>query len=130
VSSVKTGRAYINVTQTLESTNLTDAYLFESVGSCQINNKQSNDAADGEGRLLLSLGLRRSNVFFGYVSIRPGTAQIKKLNFEESNHLDFRRKTPSFKYSLVAVIVFLVFIVMTPVGIQLSFVRVGRTRNN
>jgi hypothetical protein len=82
------------------------------------------------GRLLLSLGLRRSDVFFGYVSIRPGTTQIKKLNFEESDHLDFRRETSSFKYSFVAVIVFLLFIIVTPVGIQFSFVGVGRTRNN
>jgi hypothetical protein len=82
------------------------------------------------GRLLLSLGLRRSDVFFGYVSIRPGTTQIKKLNFEESDHLDFRRETSSFKYSFVAVIVFPLFIIVTPVGIQFSFVGVGRTRNN
>jgi len=82
------------------------------------------------GRLLLSLGLRRGDVFFGYVSIRPGAAQIKKLNFEESDHLDFRRETPSFKYSFVAVIVFLVFIIVTTVGIQLSFVGIGRRRNN
>ena len=82
------------------------------------------------GRLLLSLGLRRSDVFFGYVSIRPWAAQIKKLNFEEPDHLDFRRETPSFKYSFVAVIVFLVFIIMTPVGIQFAFMRVSGTRDN
>ena len=79
---------------------------------------------------MLSFGLGRGDVFFGYVSIRPGAAQIKKLNFEESDHLDFRRETPSFKYSFVAVIVFLVFIVVTPVGIQFSFVGIGRRRNN
>jgi hypothetical protein len=82
------------------------------------------------GRLLLSFSLRRSDIFFGDVSIRPGTTQIKKLDFEESDHLDFRRETPSLEHSFVAVIVFLVFIVVTPVGIQLSFVGVGRTRNN
>jgi hypothetical protein len=106
-------------------------FSIESEGSCQINNNQQTKNPPTERRRLwLSLGLRRSDVFFGYFPIRPRTAQVKKLQLEESNHLDFRRKTPSFKYSLVAVIVFLVFIVMTPVGIQLSFVRVGRTRNN
>jgi len=79
---------------------------------------------------LLSFGLGRGDVFFGYVSIRPGTTQIKKLNFEESDHLDFRRETPSFKHTFVAVIVLLVFIIVTSVGIQFSFVGVARTRNN
>jgi hypothetical protein len=81
-------------------------------------------------RLLLSFGLRRRDVFFGYFSIGPGAAQIKKLNFEESNHFDLRRKASPLKYSLMAVIVFLVLIVVTPVGIQLAFMGVGRTRDN
>jgi hypothetical protein len=115
----------------LESTNPTDAYLFESVGSCQINKQQRNDAADGEwDRLLLSFGLGRGDVFLGYVSVRPRAAQVEKLEFEESDHLDFRRETPSLEHSFVAVIAFLVFIVVTSVGIQLSFVGIGRTRNN
>jgi len=79
---------------------------------------------------LLSLGLRRSDIFFGYISIRPGAPQIEKLEFEESDHLNFRRETTSLKYSLVAVIVLLLFIVVTPVGIQLAFMGVGRTRDN
>jgi hypothetical protein len=78
----------------------------------------------------LSFGLGRGDVFFGYFPIRPWTTQIKKLNFEESDHLGFRRETPSLKHSFVTVIGFLVFIVVTPVGIQLAFVGVGRTRNN
>ena len=78
----------------------------------------------------MSFGLGRSDVFIGYVSIRPATTQIKKLNFEESDHLDFRRETPSLKHSFVAVIAFLVFIIVTPVGIQFAFVGVGRVRNN
>jgi hypothetical protein len=78
----------------------------------------------------LSFGLGRGDVFFGYFPIRPWTTQIKKLNFEESDHLDFRRETPSLKHSFVAVIAFLVFIIVTPVGIQFAFVRVRRVRNN
>jgi len=78
----------------------------------------------------LSFGLGRGDVFFGYFSIRPWAAQVEKLEFEESDHFDFRRETPSIKHSLVAVIVFLVFIIVTPVGIQFAFVGIGRTRNN
>jgi len=78
----------------------------------------------------LSFGLGRGDVLFGYVSIRPWAAQVDKLEFEESDHLDFRRKATPLKYPLMAVIFFLVFIVVTSVGIQLSFVGISRTRNN
>jgi hypothetical protein len=74
--------------------------------------------------------LGRSDVFFGHVPIRPGTAQIEKLQFEESNHLYFRGKTTAPKYSLVAMIAFLILIVMTPIGIELAFMRVCGMRDN
>ena len=79
---------------------------------------------------MLSLGLRRSDVFFGYVSVRPGTTQIKKLNFEESNHLDFGRETYLLEKPLVAMIVFLVFIIVAPVGIQLAVMGVCGKRDD
>jgi len=79
---------------------------------------------------LLSFGLGRGDVLFGYVSIRPWAAQVEKLLFEESNHLDFRRKATPFKHSLMAVIVFLVFIIVAPVGIQFALMRVSGTRDN
>jgi hypothetical protein len=81
-------------------------------------------------RLLLSLGVRRSDVFFGYFPIRPGTAQVKKLQLEKSNHLDFRGETTPLKHPVMAVVVFLVFIVVTPVGIQLAFMGIGGMRDN
>jgi hypothetical protein len=81
-------------------------------------------------KLLLSSRLRRSDVFFSDVCIRPGTAQIEKLNFKEANHLHFRGETTAFKYPIVAVIIFLILIVMTPVGIELAFMRVSRMWDN
>jgi len=80
---------------------------------------------------LLRLSLRRrSNVFFGYFSIRPGTAQIKKLQFEESNHLNFGRKVTSRKHSLMAMIVFFVFIVVASIAIKLAVMRVCGKRGD
>ena len=79
---------------------------------------------------MLSSRLGRGDIFFGDISIRPWLAQVEKLEFQEADHLDFRREATSFKYSFVAVIAFLVFFIVTPVGIQLSFAGVGGTRNN
>jgi hypothetical protein len=80
---------------------------------------------------LLRLSLRRgSNVFFGYFSIRPGTAQIEKLQFEKSNHLHFGRKVTPLKNTLMAMIVFLVFIVVAAVGIKLAVMRVCGNRED
>jgi hypothetical protein len=42
-----------------------------------------------EEKLLLSASLGSGDVFFGHVGIRPGAAQIDKLNFQESNHFHF-----------------------------------------
>ena len=78
----------------------------------------------------MSFGLGRGDVLFGYVSIRPWAAQVEKLEFEESDHFDFRRKATPLKYPLMAVIFFLVFIIVTPVGIQFAFMRVSGTRDN
>jgi hypothetical protein len=78
----------------------------------------------------LSFGLGRGDVLFGYFPIRPWAAQVEKLELEKSDHLDPRREAPPLKYSLMAVIFFLVFIVVTSVGIQLAFVGIGRRRNN
>jgi hypothetical protein len=78
---------------------------------------------------LLSSRRRRGDVFFGHVSIGPGTAQVEKLYFENSNHLDFGRKAATLKYSLMAMIVPLFLVVVTSVGVKLTFVRVtGRRR--
>ena len=80
---------------------------------------------------MLGLSLRRrSNVFFGYFSIRPGTAQIEKLQFEKSNHLHFGRKVTPLKNPLMAVIVFLVFIVVASVGIKLAVMRIYAKRED
>lgn len=73
---------------------------------------------------------RRGDVFFGYVVVGPWAAQVEKLDFEKSDHLDFRRETASLKHSVMAVIVLLVFIVVAAVRIQLSVVGVGRTRDD
>jgi hypothetical protein len=81
-------------------------------------------------KLLLSSRLRRSDVFFSDVRIRPRAAQIEKLNFQESNHLHSRGKTTALKYSLMAVIILLILIVMTPIGIELAFMRVSRIWDN
>ena len=40
------------------------------------------------------------------------------------------RETTALKHPLMAVIVFLVFIVVTPVGIQLAFMGIGGMRDN
>jgi len=73
---------------------------------------------------------RRSNVFFGYFSIRPRTAQVKKLELEKSNHLYFGRKVTSRKHSLMAMIVFFVFIVVASIGIKLAVMRVRGKRGD
>jgi hypothetical protein len=79
---------------------------------------------------LLRLRLRRrGDVFFGYVVVGPWAAQVEKLDLEKSDHLHFRRETASLKHPVMAVIVFVVFIVVAAVGIQFSVVGVGRTRN-
>ena len=79
---------------------------------------------------MLSIRLGRSDIFLGDISVRPWLAQVEKLEFQESDHLDFRGETPSFKYSFVAMIAFLVFVIVAPVRIQFSFSGVGGARNN
>jgi hypothetical protein len=80
---------------------------------------------------LLRLSLRRgSNVFFSYFSVRPGTAQIEKLQFEKSNHLYLGRKITSLENPLMAMIVFLVFIVVASVGIKLAVMRIYAKRED
>lgn len=108
------------------------ALVIESSGFRQINKKKAKDTCRRRGRrLLLRLRLRRrGDVFFGYVVVGPWAAQVEKLDFEKSDHLDFRRETASLKHSVMAVIVLLVFIVVAAVRIQLSVVGVGRTRDD
>jgi hypothetical protein len=124
IRSVIAGIGLKNITTTLFSTHFLDEYH-------PWYTQTRRPAAKPRGRRLsLSLGLRRSDVFFGYFPIRPGTAQVKKLQLEKSNHLHFWGETTALKHSLMAMVAFLVFIVVTPIGIQLAFMGIGGMRDN
>ena len=73
----------------------------------------------------MRLRLGRGDVFFRHFPIGPRTAHVEKLEFETSNHLHFGIKAPAPKYTLMAVIVFALLIVVTPVGIEFAVMRMA-----